>query len=174
MTDALTLPEWYDPQNFSDAGLMRTISGVADLDIEFEYDPGDRSVGLADGFTSVAFSLTGTGLFDVHIAFEYQQGEGGNHDVVLGLWTLCSVMVKMFGGDMPLTWSMEPRPYLLADFPVLLKMAQDKWADMERVEREQAEAEAALFEQHEQEEREAHEQGKHNDGYDHPDCTLCP
>lgn len=134
---------------FTDDGLTRTFANVGECQVEFEFDPGDPSVGIFPGFASVCFSFRLPPLCEMHITFEYQEGtyaaesltKGDNNDVSLGVWTLACITVKV-RGDEEVRYDIEPRPHPLSDFSDLLTMAQDKWAAIEEQER-QAEDELA-------------------------------
>jgi hypothetical protein len=168
----INLPDWYDEANASDATLIRSFSDVGEFEVEFNYDPGDPSVGLRGGFESVTFSFTVAPFMALHITFDYEQGEGGAFDDIIGLWTLSCFTVKLHG-DEQVRHDASPRPFPLSSFPALLKVARDKLKAIEESERRVAEGEQAMYDQHVEEEREEHLAGKHNDGYDHPDCPLC-
>lgn len=169
----VTIPTWYDPQNFSDAGLDRTISDVGEFSVEFEYDAGDPSVGVHAGFDGVAITVK-TGLVDTMLFFAYD-GD------TLAAWRLDDITVKVL--DFPrslvepvLKYDSEVEkdlPYRLGHFAPLLKIAQEKWEAIEAEERRHDEEATASYDAMIEQEKVDHRDGKHNDGYDHPECPLC-
>lgn len=172
----VTLPSWYDPQNFNDSGLERTVLDVGEFAVEFEYDAGDPSVGVHAGFDGVAISLK-SGVLDLTLFFAYEPDEADRNEFNLPGWKLDDVTIKVAGmppaGRLPIDLMDTIEDPKLGDYPALLKVVEEKWdaieAEERRIDDDLAAHHVAMVER----EKADHREGKHNDGYDHPECPLC-